>query len=311
MDHILVVDDSRVERCSAGTLLMQRSDTRITFAANGKEALRKIRDSQPHLVVTDLVMPEMDGLELVRAVRKEFPRVPVILMTAYGNEWLAVEALDQGAASYVPKAMQAERLVETADRVIARTRAHRNRQRLTECVGKIEATFYLSNDPTIIPPLVDYVQQAVAGLELGDETERVRAGIALEEAIINAMYYGNLELTAKELASARTSGNGDLQKLVERQSSKARFRDRKIIVEVHITSHTARFVVRDAGRGFDVAAASRGTLSDRFEAGRCRGLTLMQSRMDQVKYNEAGNEVTLIKLRNSPETASPKSAVRR
>lgn len=296
MDHILVVDDSRVERCLAGTLLAQRPDTRVAFAADGKEALRKIRSMRPNLVVTDLVMPEMDGLELVRAVRKEFPHVPVILMTAYRNERLAVEALDQGAASYVPKAIRAERLVETADRVLARTRADRNRQRLTECVGKIDATFYLPNDPAMIPPLVDYIQQAVAGLELGDETERVRAGVALEEALVNAMYYGNLELTPEELDRARTSGNGDLRKLIEKRCSDSTYRDRRIIVEVHITSHTARFVVRDAGNGFDVAAASRGPMADRFEGGRCRGLTLMQSLMDQVKFNEVGNEVTLIKL---------------
>ncbi|MEO8497616.1 MAG: response regulator [Planctomycetota bacterium] len=299
MDHILVVDDSRVERCLAGALLAQRPDTRITFAADGNEALRMVGNSQPNLIVTDLIMPEMDGLELVRAIRKEFPRVPVILMTAYGNESLAVEALDRGAASYVPKAMRAERLVETVDRVLARTRADRNRQRLTECVGKIEATFYLSNDPAMIPPLVDYIQQAVAGLELSDETERVRAGVALEEALVNAMYYGNLELTSEELDRARAAGNGELKRLIENRCSDATYRDRRIVVEVHITSHTARFVVRDSGNGFDVAAASRGTMSERFEAGRNRGLTLMQTLMDQVKYNEVGNEVTLIKLTDS------------
>ncbi|MEX0819033.1 MAG: response regulator [Pirellulaceae bacterium] len=296
MIHILVVDDSRVERLLAGALLDQRPDTRVTFAADGREALRMLRAAQPDLVVTDLLMPGMDGLGLVRAVRKEFPRVPVILMTAYGNENLAVDALDQGAASYVPKSQRTERLLETVNRVLARTRGERYRQRLTECVGKIDATFYLENDPTLIPILVDYVQQTVAGLELGDDTERVRAGVALEEALFNAMYHGNLELTAEELDRARAIGDDELAKLVKDRCSETAYSDRRIIVEVHITSHTARFVVRDAGNGFDVAAASRGAMSERFGGGQCRGLTLMQSLMDQVKYNEIGNEVTLIKL---------------
>ncbi len=65
------------------------------------------------LVITDLMMPETNGLELVAAVRQLYPQVPVILMTAYGNESIAVEALERGAASYVPKSQQADRLSDT------------------------------------------------------------------------------------------------------------------------------------------------------------------------------------------------------
>ena len=79
-----------------------------------------MRHSLPDVVISDLVMPELNGLELIGQVRQNYPLVPVILLTALGNEEIAFEALEQGAASYVPKARQAECLADTVDRVAAR-----------------------------------------------------------------------------------------------------------------------------------------------------------------------------------------------
>jgi DNA-binding NarL/FixJ family response regulator len=107
----------------------------------------------------------------------------VILMTAHGNEEIAMAALERGAASYVPKSCQAERLLETADRVLARTLAERNRERLIQRLGKLDATFHLEIDPALVPPLVDYLQATIGDIGIGSEAERLRVGIALEEAI--------------------------------------------------------------------------------------------------------------------------------
>jgi CheY-like chemotaxis protein len=79
-------------------------DIRVVHAGNGRDALEKIKSAPPDLVVTDLVMPEMDGLELVKEVRRTYPTIPVILMTAHGSEEIAAAALKAGAASYVPNA---------------------------------------------------------------------------------------------------------------------------------------------------------------------------------------------------------------
>ncbi len=295
-DKILVVDDSRVERVLAGSLLASQLDCEIVFAEDGRDALEKMREMKPDLVVTDLVMPEMDGLQLVREGRLEFPQIPMILMTAHGNESLAVVAMNAGAASYVPKAKRAECLVETAQRVLARKRANENREKLTRCLGKIDAAFYLENDPATIPPLVDYVQQMVGGLELSDETERIRAGVALEEALVNAMCHGNLELTPEELDRARGLGASGVRNLIEQRRHQSPYCDRKVVLEVHVTNDSARFVIRDAGKGFDRMKTCRVSQKDCFQNGAARGVTLMNLLMDDVAYNDEGNEVTLIKV---------------
>src|SRR5687768_17320524 len=101
MAVVLVVDDSPVDRTRAGGLLKKRPGLIPVYASNGREALALIAEKAPDIVVSDLQMPEMDGLELVEAIRRQFAALPVILMTAHGSEETAVQALQKGAASYV------------------------------------------------------------------------------------------------------------------------------------------------------------------------------------------------------------------
>ena len=296
MTRILVVDDSSVERCLAGALLRSQPDFKILFADDGQSALERIRESRPEIVVTDLMMPRMNGLELVRRSRQEFPRIPVILMTAYGSESLAVDALHDGAASYVPKAKRAERLVETVRRVLARSKANQHAKPLSQCIGKLDATFYLENDPECIPPVVDYVQQLVGGLELSDEMERLRTGVALEEALVNALCHGNLELTTDDLDGSRADGRSRLSDLVAQRRSQQPYCDRRIVLEIHVTNNSASFVIRDSGQGFDKISAFRSMEKGCFDNGNGRGVALMNMLMDEVTYNEEGNQLTLIKI---------------
>ena len=120
MTTVLVVDDSAVDRRLVGGLLEQRPQCTIEYAADGAEALALVERQVPDLIVTDLRMPKMDGLDLVRAIRTNHPIVPVILITAHGSETLAVEALKQGAAGYVPKTQIADKLLETVEEEIGR-----------------------------------------------------------------------------------------------------------------------------------------------------------------------------------------------
>ena len=110
MATVLVVDDSPIDRRLVGSILEKISGTKTEYAGDGAEALLKIERSPPDVVLTDLQMPKMDGLELVSTVRSRFPLVPVILMTGHGSEDIAVQALQRGAASYVNKSSISDEL---------------------------------------------------------------------------------------------------------------------------------------------------------------------------------------------------------
>lgn len=164
MPVVLVVDDSQVDQRRVGGLLPKDLDWLVEYANNGREAIEYMELSVPDVVITDMMMPEMDGIELVSRIRVEFPEVPVILITAHGSEQLAVEALEQGATSYVPKDQMSTKLRETVEQVLALARADRTYSRLIECLARTQYEFSLDNDPTLIPPLVDLVQQMLAGM---------------------------------------------------------------------------------------------------------------------------------------------------
>ncbi len=291
MHTILIVDDSAVERRLAGGLLQSRDDHQLWYAENGTEALASIAKKRPNVVVTDLVMPEMDGLELVRALRASYPHIPVILMTAYGNEMIAAEALREGAVSYVPKSMRASTLVPTVRQVLERADAVHDQHKLAKCLDRIECSYVLENDPSLIKPLVDLVENTLESVGLTDRSQQIRVGVALEEALCNALYHGNLSLNGDSYAAAKAGGDSDLATLAIEQTAAS---DRCITFKMSVSSEDAQFVIRDEGEGCQPLLLQPADENrDDFETGRNRGLKLMWHLMDDVRYNEAGNEVKL------------------
>ena len=103
MPTVLVVDDSEVDRRIVGGLLEKHGGCVVNYAPDGKAALAQIESAIPDLVLTDLQMPEMNGLELVAAIKGDYPLTPVILMTAQGSEEIAAEALRRVEVDGPPK----------------------------------------------------------------------------------------------------------------------------------------------------------------------------------------------------------------
>lgn len=302
MTTVLVVDDSATDRTLVSGLLGSKSGWTIESAGDGAEALSRMEDAAPDVVVTDMQMPGMDGLQLVTAVRRRYPRVPVILMTAFGSESLAVEALEKGAASYVPKQQLGQKLVNTVEKVVALGRAERNYEELMGCMIESEFRLSLKNDAGLIDPLVDLIQRLVAGIGFCDYTEGLQVGMALKEALLNALFHGSLELRVDQMQDALDKLRaGKIVSLVHDPRLDPAYRDRRIDVAVSLSPEEVRFVVRDQGSGFDVSTVPKSKDPSALEAGRGRGLAIMQNLMDEVTFNESGNQVTLVKRRRAAE----------
>lgn len=291
MPTVLVVDDSAVDRERVKGLLRASPELTVEFASSGTGALQRIADVPPDLVVTDLMMPEMDGLELVARMVSQYPLIPVILMTGRGNEQIAVQALQAGASSYVPKRSLASLLLETIHHVLEAAQEVRSEIRLMSCLTRTEAFFSLANDVTMISPLVNYVHRTVRAIGLCDEAGAVRVCVALEEAITNAMFHGNLEISS----DIRVADDARYRQLVEQRSQSSHFGQRTVEVEAHITRQEATFVIRDEGPGFDPQSLPDPTLPENIEKPSGRGLLLMRTFMDAVAFNATGNEVTMTK----------------
>ncbi len=291
MPKVLVVDDSSVDRSRTGGLLRKSPELSVEFANNGVLALKKIAQAPPDLVLTDLMMPEMDGLELVAQIVSQYPLIPVILMTGRGSEETAVRALKSGAASYVPKSILTSLLVDTVQNVLAAAQEERSVVRLMDCMASSDTTFRLGNDAAMIGPLINYLHRTIRAIGVCDQACGIRVCVALEEAINNALFHGNLEIS-----SAQRTGDSDLyRQLVAERLRTTPFRDRMIDVQAKLTREDATFVVRDQGPGFDPDSLPDPTDPENLEKASGRGLLLMRTFMDSVEYNGVGNEVTMIK----------------
>lgn len=290
MTTILVAEDSATQAVQIRGLL-EAADFQVEVVSNGFEALAKLGEFTPDLVLTDLSMPQMNGLDLVVAARREFPQIPVVLMTAFGSEEIAVRALQSGAASYVPKRNLASDLVTTLGDVLEVVRCNREDERLAAHFAGLEAGFAL---PAVAPPIlavVGYVQDGMARLRLGDATDRVRIGVALDTAVHNMLLYGNLELSPEQVAVAYKQ-NGSHHSLVDERTRQSPFAARKIHVEIAITSAQVRIVVRHEGPGFDLNQICEAADCEELGGERARGWLLVNSFMDEVRFDPAGTSVT-------------------
>jgi CheY-like chemotaxis protein len=291
--NILVVDDSLTDRRLAAGLLEKLPGAVVFQAQDGKDALRQFELHLPDLVVSDVMMPSMNGLELVTAVKEQYPLVPIIIMTSLGSEEIAAQALQKGAASYVPKRVLAEDLPEVAERVLATAQESRNQSRLLHRLTHRELAFELETDLQMVCAVSSFLRQDALQSRLFAKAECLRVGVAIEEALLNAYYHGNLEVSS----DLRETDYKAYNNLAKQRAGESPYRERSIFVKMRISATQAVYTIRDEGPGFDPGRLPDPTDPKNLDRPCGRGLLLMRTFMDNVIFNDSGNEVTLFKER--------------
>ncbi len=290
MFKILVVDDTAFDRRLVTSILEKNTNYTVECAVDGLEAMDAICDQDFDLVVTDLNMPNVDGLTLVRQIHSQFPNLPTIVMTAYGSEATAMRALQSGAYRYVPKFHLQDELVAMADAVLKTTARDRNEKELLCSVVEHSIKLSLPNDCNRIAPTIEYLQRLMDGMKMFDGSNAMHLSVALDEAITNAIIHGNLEVSSK----LRQRDDNAYGELIQARSQMAPYADRRVSIDVNLTPRTAKFIIRDEGPGFDLSQIANPEDPENLLKPSGRGITLMHAFLDKVTYNEIGNEVTLI-----------------
>ena len=118
--RILTADDHHLIRAGVAAFLATEPElTVVAEAANGEEALEKYRETKPDLVLMDLSMPVMDGIEATRAIIAEFPAARIVVLTTYAGDEDIHRALDVGAMGYMVKDMMVSEVVKTIRTVMS------------------------------------------------------------------------------------------------------------------------------------------------------------------------------------------------
>ncbi len=133
---ILVVDDEKNTREGLRWAL-ENSSVSVLTAANGLEALEVLQQQPVDLVITDLRMPELDGMELLRRIRKDFPDLPVVILTGHGTIENAVDAMKEGATDYLVKPVNLDELSLVVERIRSQQSLVRENIQLRERVQQM------------------------------------------------------------------------------------------------------------------------------------------------------------------------------
>src|SRR5260370_27005486 len=153
MDNFLVVDDERNMRTLVARVLAQEP-VELNGAGTGKEGLQMADEVDPDVVLLDLRLPDMDGMDVLRTIKGRYPHVAVIIITGYGQIPSAVEAMKSGAADYLEKPFEhLDKLKLAVSRALEEVRPKRELRRLHGLQQNQYRLDQLSRDPASTRPL--------------------------------------------------------------------------------------------------------------------------------------------------------------
>jgi DNA-binding NtrC family response regulator len=141
-EKILVVDDEEIV-CQSIKKILSRKGYSVDNALNVEDAVKKINDSKFDLVITDLMMPKTNGMELLKIVRDNYPELDVIMITGYASIDSAVKATKLGASHYLPKPFTPDELNEATEKVLLRHKEKAAQPKQKACRDR--KTFYRSD----------------------------------------------------------------------------------------------------------------------------------------------------------------------
>lgn len=155
---LIVVDDETAQLDALAGYLKKRGH-RVFKASGGRDALEAVRQNEPDLVLTDVRMPDLDGISLLTAIKKEKPETGVVVMTAFGSIQDAVEAVRAGASDYLPKPVDLDHLDLVIEKCLDRRDLERENRVLRE---KLDGRGGFSQIISASPAMARVLEQAVS-----------------------------------------------------------------------------------------------------------------------------------------------------
>jgi len=264
--QVLVVDDEPAMRELLATYLAEFGITPLT-AQNGTQALELVQTRPVDLIITDLWMPEMDGLELLQRVKTINARIPVAVLSGHGTVQDTVKALNLGAYTFLSKPVR----IEDIEGVVKKGLRLRDLS-----VGSYELQNYIRhyseiqipNYQHLFPSVILYILKDCQWRGFDDDQMLSNLSVVLDEMLMNAFRHGNKERE-----------------------------DRTITIRYAFDVDKLQITIEDEGEGFDTQQVIRELTNLERHQLLERGVFLLSILMDDFQYNDKGNAVTLTMMR--------------
>ncbi len=267
---------------------------------DSESLLAALKERKYDLVVTDLCMPDIEGVELLRKIKQERPSQPVVVVADSSLERQANEFLQSGSAlDFLPRPLVGNMLGQVLKRIARAITSHGDGKK-----GKRESVFELPyaksykftsreyDENKLKLPILEFL----IGSSKIELNTALKLDLAYQEAVTNALEHGNLELESVWKEEVDDDGRDRYSRIKEQRLQDSAYADRFISIEVRCDEKSLRICIKDDGKGFP-AEADAPKSSDLTDTIHChgRGLTIMHSVMDAVSYSEEGTVVTMEK----------------
>jgi CheY-like chemotaxis protein/anti-sigma regulatory factor (Ser/Thr protein kinase) len=260
-------------------------------APDGKSGIEVYKQNKPDLVLTDVKMPEMSGIELTKQIKGIEQDADVVIMTGYGSEELVVEALRSGASNYVKKPVSLNELFNILDSLILKRERRKKSVVIKDVVTHEQKNLIIDNDITRIWGVINQILFNIPENVPESMIEGMRLG--LYEIILNSIEHGNLGISYEEKSQA-LQNNSYLNLLANRSNEQSR-RDTKVFINCTYNREVFEIEITDQGEGFDYKMLANMEDQDRMLRAHGRGIFLASLYFDKLKYEDPGNKVELFK----------------
>jgi len=293
--NILLVEDQVSIRVVIKQWLTE-SGYHVDAVNDGDEGLAIVR-SNPNIdfVLSDIVMKNMDGLEMLKKCRQESPDLPVVLMSGYTQDENIIEALRWGACDYLVKPFEKNQLLAIIQRANELASAKNKITSLHNFVSHMNIEFVIRSSDLSLARVQEIFRETLLKYTRLVNNDLLNIVMVLEEAVLNAHEHGNLELES-EWKDVYPKGESEtlFEKRKVERLNEPEFAERRVKLNLNIDQSKLEVSVEDEGTGYTTGNIATKASGNPYGM----GLMIINNLMDEIRFNDKGNCITFVKNLN-------------
>jgi len=294
---ILIVDDEEIIRNVLRRKLEQTTSYTVLTADDGVVALDMFKRQPVDLVISDLLMKEMNGIELLRHLKRIEPGIPVIIITGYGTLDDAIEAIHLGAEDFIKKPFDINEVLDTIDKTFRKLAEEADQREVIKYIAHEDIKLAIPNQFDLLNTVINYIFSHLRARWLVSDEDLHDVKVCLYEALTNAFEHGNLGISGETKGKLLEQGQQTWRDYLVSEMVNETNVVKRIRVKLEISEDEMTVAIQDEGPGFDYRSRTQDVDPEELFRSSGRGLLLIQSLMDGLSFNEAGNEVRMVKKR--------------
>jgi DNA-binding response OmpR family regulator len=292
---ILVVDDEEVIRTTIQKKLNRDGYNVISFETS-EDLLSYLKNPNPKadLIITDIRMPQMDGIELLRRINSLDEPIPVLIISGHGDVEDAIKALRYGASDYIRKPFDIGDITSAVKVILKRKLEKKLSENFAKFKLSEKSVLEIPNDTDLINTVSYNFTKDLAPAGLFDNTTTENISLSLQEAIANAMFHGNFEIDS---ALRESGGIKEFNNEINKRKVLSPYKDRTVKVTYELTPDYVVYEITDQGPGFDYQIMPNPEDPENCLKNSGRGILIIRLNMDEVTWHDKGNIIRMKKYK--------------